>query len=173
MAKNDVVDFDFESEEKDLGVEEPKLEHFVSNILDPLKIGRLNPSDAHGSLKVLNFTIKAHKDYSAGSSFSLCNIPQGLVRVLGALSRFSVNLSCKSAALGWSKFRRRDGEFTPLDLQGFGKLEKTEGVVSFLEHLPTQTLPFDSIEGVPVVCTAGSDGKKGDSIEGYLIYIKQ
>ena len=167
---DDIMDFNFEGDngEEDLGIEEPKFEQFVSNVLNPKLVGRMNPSDAHGALRILTFKVEADKDYLAKSTFSLCKLPQGIIRVMGALSYINFGVS---GTLGWSKFRKRNGSQVDTDLKGFGKVKK--GMASFLTHLDTQTLRFDSIGGIDVACTASKAGKKGDSIEGSLVYVKQ
>jgi hypothetical protein len=165
-------DFDFEAPEKEVK-EEIKFEQFVSNVLAVDSLKTFNPHDFHGALRILMFNVKADKDYAEGSTFSICKLPQGLIRLMGGLCKVKFNLSCKSAILGWSKFRTRRGGHVEINLSGFGKIKKLKGVGSLLEHLDLQTLPLDSLEGLPLVCTAEGAGKKGDSIEGYLIYIKQ
>lgn len=169
MAKKDELEFDFSDSEE----EGPKLEQFSSNVLSARNLAIFNPCDLHGTLKILSFKIKADKDYIQGTTFALCKIPQSQVRILGALSRIKFNLSCDKAVLGWPKFKKRNQQMIEADLKGFGGVSEMKGETSFLEHLPGQTITVDSLEGVFVVCTVFSDGKKGDSIEGYLIYVKQ
>ncbi len=173
MTKNDMLDFEFDNSKEDLGVEGPKLEQFSSNVLSARNLAVFNPCDLHGTLKILSFKVEADKDYERGSTFAMCRIPQSQVRILGALSRINFNLSCESAVLGWPKFKKRNQQMVEADLKGFGRVNELKGVSLFLEHLPTNTISVDSLEGVFVICTVRSSGKKGDSIEGYLIYVKQ
>jgi hypothetical protein len=168
MTKKDELEFDFNDSE-----ESPKLEQFLSNVLSARNLAIFNPCDLHGSLKILSFSIKADKDYAKGTTFALCRIPQSQVRILGALSRIKFNLSCNEAVIGWPKFKKRNQQMIEADFKGFGKVSELKGETSFLEHLPGQTITVDSLEGVYAVCLTLGDGKKGDSIEGYLIYVKQ
>ena len=170
---DDILDFEFDESKEDLGTPEPVVEQFVSNVLLARNLAIFNPCDLHGSLKVLTFEVKADKDYIEGSTFSLCKIPQSQVRILGALSRIKFNLSCKSAVMGWPKFKKRNQMYVESNYTGFGKVSELKGTSSFLESAPAQTTVLDSLEGVYIVCTAGSAGKKGDTIKGYLIYVKQ
>lgn len=168
----DVLDFDFGDEQE----EEPeplKAEIFLSNVLKSRTLTRFNPCDLHGALRILTFKTEADKDYDAGTTFTLCQLPQSQIRVLGSLCCIDYKLSCKSARLGWSKFKRRTGQKVEANIQGFGEVKDVKGVGSFLEHLPTQTLTLDSLEGVFLNCMAGNPGKKGDIVEGYIVYIKQ
>jgi len=169
-----ITDFDFKVEEKpkveqgDVGVEQ-----FKSNILSAHNLAIFNPCDLHGSLKIITFSVVADRDYKAGTTFSLCRLPQSQIRVLGALSQLRFKLSCDSVIIGWPRFKKRNQQFVDADLAGFGKVEEMNSSVTFLEHLPAQTIVIDSLEGAFVVVTAESDGCRDDSIDGYFIYIKQ
>lgn len=169
---DNMLDFEFE-EKGDLGKIDPKMEQFSSNVLSARNLAIFNPCDLHGTLKVLTFSVKADKDYVKGTTFAMCKIPQSQVRILGALSRISFNLSCKSAVLGWSRFKKRSQQQVEANFQGFGEVSELKGTSSFLEQIPTQTMTVDSLEGVFIICTVESKGKKGDSIDGYLVYVKQ
>ena len=177
--KNAILDFDFgedgdeETGKEDLGAKEPQIEQFLANVLKARNLAIFNPCDLHGSLKIITFRVEADKDYAEGTTFALCRFPQSQIRILGALSRIDYKLSCKTAKLGWSKFKQRNMQIIETDLSGFGKVTKVKGTGSFLEHLPTQTVSVDSLEGIFLLCLTGSPGKKGDIIEGYLIYVKQ
>ena len=172
--KDTIMDFDFGGdEEEDLGKEEVGVEDFKSNVLSANNMSVFNACDLHGALRVITFRVEADKDYANGTSFALCRMPQSQIRILGDLCKFDFSLSGKSAILGWSKFKKRNQMIIPTDLTGFGKVEEMKGVQSFLGHLNTRTISVDSLEGIFLICTVEGAGKKGDFIEGYLIYIKQ
>jgi hypothetical protein len=169
-----ITDFDFGVNEEPEEVKEEVIRHeFLSNLLSARNLAIFNPCDLHGSLKIIAFSVIADKDYKAGSTFSLCRLPQSQIRILGAISQIRFKLSCDSVTLGWPKFKKRNQQFVEADYAGFGKVEEMNSCVTFLEHLPAQTIVIDSLEGAFVVVTAETDGCKDDSIDGYFIYIKQ
>lgn len=170
--EKDMFDFgDTPPEEED---KELSPSAFVSNIMGARNLSTFNPCDLHGSLNIIKFRVEASEDYITGSSFSLCLIPPSEVRLLGHLCRIEYRLSCGEAALGWSKYKTRGRLTVPTERDGFGIIQKPNGILTFLgpEEEDLQTMKVDSLEGIGLVCTALGDGKEGDFIDGYLVYVK-
>ena len=172
--KKDIFDFGSEDRPPETEPEtivEPST--FISELLTARNLSIFNPCDLHGSLKILKFMVEADTNYIAGSQFSLCKLPPSMVRILGALSYIEIQLSGETATLGWSKYRTRGRETIGVDFKGFGFIDNCKEPYAFLQDDPLQSRVIDSLEGVGLICTAGDDGKKGDYIEGYIIYVKQ
>lgn len=164
-------DFDLDSDEKVESVsEEPAHCQFIAPQADMKTRSTMYPSEVYGKLHVVTFRVEADKNYSKGSTFSLCKFLPGSVRVLGALSVINMNLAGKSATIGWEEFRSQDNTLRKANLSGFGELKK--GVQSFLKHIPTQHAAVANRTGLTVIVQASADGKKGDFIEGYFICVK-
>ncbi len=157
------IDFGLE-EEPDEVVEETKEEVFISNVLGP-KGHLINSHNRGGALRILHFKCVADKDYTKGSRFILCKLPQSQIRLLGYMSRITSNIS--KFVVGWSSFTGRHREKKPGLKDGI----LTDGTV--LSRTPLESTVFDSLEGVEVYATALSDGSKKDYIEGIFIYIKK
>jgi len=176
MEDGDILDFDFgsdepdESEEKD---EKIKIEQFIDAKMTATNLNQFFRCDYHGNLSITTFSVKANRDYLKGTTFSICNLLQGEIRVLGALSLITTNFPGKKPLnIGWSKYRTTHREWTKTNFKGFGTL-KPKASQSFLDHLPSQSIRLGGMTAVEVVVQTVQDGKKGDLIEGYIIYIKQ
>lgn len=173
--KNDMMDFDFADVAPDdltskeiatapegqmeLPMAAP-LADFKSDVLTKSP-NEFSPCDTHGALRILTFRCEADDNYIGGSTFSLCKLPQSQIRLLPRLSviEFSDDLN---GDLGWTKYKTRRHEQMPLNRIGFN---------GFFSK-PQQSIRLDSLEGMFMIFTANHDGKEGDLIEGYLIYVK-
>ena len=169
------MDFDLddamngEEEEKKEG---PERKDFLSNILSVRTPSLIDPCDLDSVMRMTHFKVDVDSDYTDGSTFVLLKTLPGDIRVLGALSRIHFNLSRKSVTLGWGQFRQRRTGLIPTDPEGLGEVKKFKEATSLLTHLPLQSIKFSSMEGVQIFATAQGDGKKGDSVEGYIIFTK-
>ena len=161
---DDFLDFEFDEKPEPKEPAEkpgPFPSKFDSDVLTK-DINVFAPCDLHGRLRIIRFNVMATEDYIEGSTFSLCKLPASQVRVLGALSniRWTHDMG---GSLGWAKHKDRHQNIIPGDPYAFNELMDSNGL---------QTVKVDSLEGVFMVFTADSPGKKGDLIEGYVIYIK-
>lgn len=152
--------------------EEVMSHNFLSNLVDPVKYNELRTSDIGGSLKIMAFEVKTDKDYADGSTFTLCKIPSGQVRILGHLSPILYNLSCKSLDLGWIRYKTRSLNWIETNRVGFNTIKKFGTVKHFLDHIKLGSIVIDSMEGVPIIGTVNGKGKEGDKIAGYIVYVR-
>ena len=156
MSDNNMMDFEIESEAKK--AEPTRLSTFRSNLLTE-KINEIPMCDL-GSLKVMKFRVEANEDYAAGSLFCLCKLPPSEIRIFFKLSDMTF-MGVNDGDFGWSKYRTRKRENIPTSPKGFN-----DAVVN------GSTVVVDSIEGIFFNFITALEGKKGDYIEGYIIYSK-
>ena len=165
MEKDENV-FDFGLDDTEEKIKEIKYETFISEIAGP-RSHKVNTHNAHGTLRILHFKCEADKDYAEGSKFVLCKLPQSQVRILGTLSNIEGSIQF---IVGWAGFINRYREKRPGVTDGIMSPDTNMHVFG---RAKLQSPVFDSLEGVEVYATALSDGKKGDNIEGYFIYVKK
>lgn len=161
--KNDLTMFDFDDVAPDDldSVEVASVpSDFLSNILTQSP-NEFSPCDTHGALRIITFECEADANYIAGSTFSLCKLPQSQIRLLPALSVIGFDTDL-NGDLGWTKYKTRRHETRPLNRTGLnGFFDRRE-----------RSIRLDSLEGMFMIFTANSDGEKGDLIKGYIVYVK-
>ena len=166
------MDFEFEETPEEEKEEAPEHKTFLSNILSARTPSLIDPCDLDSVMRMTHFKVEADTDYIDGSTFNLLKTLPGDIRLLGALCRIHVDLSCKAVTLGWGQFKQRRTGIIPPDIRGLGEVKKFKEATSLLTHIPIQSIKFSSTEGVQIFATAVGDGKKGDSIEGYIVFTK-
>lgn len=141
---------------------------------------RKRPLDEHGKVRIAYFDVPAANVAAvgdAGSTFELCKLPTGAVRVLPTLSRvtFSAMGSARTLDIGHRAYQKRppyvgsDG----IEAEDLDALHANEDVSSAGNATLTgETFDFYSTGGVDIVAQI-NDGTIpiGATISGYILYV--
>lgn len=143
----------------------------------------LNTSEWHGRVRVAYFTCAQSGAGDATSSFALCKLPPGRVRLLLGSSFAYVNWTTASATLdlGWDAYTAMDGTTTAADPNGLADgidvdavgLRSGEDLVTLAAvQALGGTYVFSSKDGVVIRATSQDVAiADGDDLVGYLLYV--
>lgn len=143
----------------------------------------LATSELHGRVRVAYFTCNQSGAGDATSSFALCKLPPGKVRLLLGSSFMYVNWTTASATLdlGWDAYTAMDGTTTSADPNGLidGLDVDTAGLYSAEDLCALAavkalggTYVFQSKDGVVIRATSQDTAiADDDDLVGYFLYV--
>lgn len=150
----------------------------VANVSDQLAADyRRVPREEHGKLRFAYFKCTTTATGDAGSTFDLCRLPQGAVRVLPHLSRLSVSAqgSSRTFSLGHTAYvKSADGTQEAANASAFVSALDVSSAVS-ANALGT-SIKYDlySTAGVLIQGSiAGGTTPSGTVVEGFVAYVTE
>ena len=142
------------------------------------KTGNLEANTMGGRVRCAYFTCAQDGAGDATSSFALCKLPAGKVRLLASGSKAYVNWTTGSATLdlGWDAYTNSAGTAVVADPNGIDDAiaVETAGFQTFGSALLATggTKVFESRSGVVVRATSEDTAiVSGDDLVGYLLYV--
>jgi len=174
--KTEIEDFeDFEEPKETEPEDEPKVPvHFNSQYIhQPGKPTKFHPHDTNGKLRLLMVDVRIEEDSIAGSQLALGTLPVGKFRLLGILSNLFSSFSTK-VDIGWLAHKVAFSGFSPTVVNGLdtGISLKAGVPIQIGGNQPASSKAFESMEGVTLFATCHSPVKKGDVLNGFLIYVQ-
>jgi len=130
------------------------------------------PCDESGKLRYHSFSVDIPKDARVIEAI-LAKLPPGKIRLMGALSSCLCKFKNQGYLIniGWLGYKIPLIGLQPRDLEGLdvGIKKPTFNIGS---KLPLKSQIFETDEGLHICALMAGSFVKGDSIQGYIIYVK-
>lgn len=128
--------------------------------------------DDGGKLRFISFELTV-QDKAKDPELFFVKLPLGNIRVVGGMSRISAKFKDPKAVMsvGWLKYKVPLQHWEETQRQGFNT-EETTGLFSLGKALPLQTAGFSTSEGLEVCGWVKGTLHPGDTVSGYIIYVK-
>jgi len=134
---------------------------------------RKRPLDDHGKIRLCYFEVTADDAGDATSTFDLCRLPPGAVRILPALSRYNCDAlgAARTLDFGHRAYLKRPGTEEAEDLDAFAADIDAENAIAGAALGTATKFDVYSLDGVVVTAQVNDAAvASGKSISGFIAY---